>query len=82
MDMTTSPKPKVSKKHPLDNKKRPEPKQERAPFAQKRSRGLNGALALALLSVMTAGLVFATAALKATSREPKRAPCPCICTKA
>lgn len=72
-----TPTPKVSKKHPPD--KRPEP--ARPTIALKRPRGRFEAIALALAALLTAGLVFATAAIKANRHEPKRAPCPCICGK-
>ncbi len=78
MRMKRSPTSKVSKKHPPD--KRPEP--ARPPIAPKLPRGRFEAIALALAALLTAGLVFATAAIKVNQREPKRAPCPCICAKA
>ena len=75
-----SPTPKVPKNRAPD--KLPEPEQDRQTSAPRRPPGRFEALALALAALLTAGLVFATAAIKANQHEPKRAPCPCICAKA
>lgn len=80
MPMKKSPTTKIPKKRPPD--KDAEPEQKRAPIAPKRPRGYSGPIALALVGTLTAALIFATAALKANPREPRRAPCPCVCPKA